>query len=332
LRQVIEKLLRMHQYSNSQSSMIVLVFAMFTLILSSIIRSTILRTTATPRLFAHAYVTTRADIKFVSRIRERSSVVQFVPPIHYRHPHEHLTVIGQATRLCSTLSSSEVDEINNKIKLKGDEIRQFKENGITKEELAPHIEELKRLKSQLPPASSPETTATPPTTGDIKNVAINKKVSAAKVKPKESTTTILSAKKGLEEMSETELRFTRVTKIDTMRNVGVEPYEYTYERTHTAIQLQHEYNNQLENGQEDVNANVSIAGRIMTRRVFGKLAFFTLQDATGLIQLQFDQSRLQNDSFQVCYFTCIVSFVLSCIMLLLLTICSFLIYIMTLAN
>lgn len=33
----------------------------------------------------------------------------------------------------------------------------------------------------------------------------------------------------------------------------------------------------LEPGQEDEAADVSVAGRIMARRVFGKLAFFTLQ-------------------------------------------------------
>lgn len=42
---------------------------------------------------------------------------------------------------------------------------------------------------------------------------------------------------------------------------------------------------------------VSIAGRIMIRRVFGKLAFFTLQDETGLIQLYIEKGRL-GDQFQ----------------------------------
>lgn len=36
----------------------------------------------------------------------------------------------------------------------------------------------------------------------------------------------------------------------------------------------------------------------MTRRVFGKLAFFTLQDESGIIQLQFDKNRL-GDNFKV---------------------------------
>jgi lysyl-tRNA synthetase class 2 len=59
------------------------------------------------------------------------------------------------------------------------------------------------------------------------------------------------------------------------------------------------YDGKLEGGEEDESANVLVAGRVMTRRVFGKMAFFTLQDETGTIQLQFDTSRLE-DSCKVC--------------------------------
>ena len=187
-----------------------------------------------------------------------------------------------------------MEELNAKIKTKGDEIRLLKESGaMSKDELAPHIAELKVLKSQLPSA-----TAT-----DIQGTSKNDTSNA-----KSKSTTPASKKKGpptpaVEELSATELRFTRVTKIETMRQSGVEPYEYTFARTHTADQLQTDYRDRLEHGQDDADTNVRpvrVAGRIMTRRVFGKLAFFTLQDATGTIQLQFDQSLL-NDAFQVSY-------------------------------
>lgn len=42
--------------------------------------------------------------------------------------------------------------------------------------------------------------------------------------------------------------------------------------------------NKLEAGEEDESADVAVAGRIMVKRVFGKLAFFTLQvDVAGQI-------------------------------------------------
>mmetsp|Transcript_3299 Transcript_3299/g.9146 ORF Transcript_3299/g.9146 Transcript_3299/m.9146 type:complete len:201 (-) Transcript_3299:1601-2203(-) len=49
-------------------------------------------------------------------------------------------------RLFSTAASSDLED---KIKVKGDEIRQLKADGIDKAALAPHIEELLALKAQL---------------------------------------------------------------------------------------------------------------------------------------------------------------------------------------
>ena len=83
-----------------------------------------------------------------------------------------------------------------------------------------------------------------------------------------------------------------------MREAGVEPFDYTYKQTHSAAQLASLYEGKLEGGEEDVEADIAVAGRIMTRRVFGKLAFYTLQDESGTIQLQFDKKRL-GETFKV---------------------------------
>lgn len=71
-----------------------------------------------------------------------------------------------------------------------------------------------------------------------------------------------------------------------MRSEGMDPYAYKWDRTHTAHQLQDIYKD-LENGQEATGDtdHVSIAGRIMARRAFGKLAFLTLRDDSGTIQV-----------------------------------------------
>ena len=47
---------------------------------------------------------------------------------------------------------------------------------------------------------------------------------------------------------------------------------------------------------------MAVAGRIMAKRVFGKLAFFTLQDESGTIQLHLEKNRL-GDTFKVGTFT-----------------------------
>lgn len=40
---------------------------------------------------------------------------------------------------------------------------------------------------------------------------------------------------------------------------------------------------------------MDVAGRVMARRVFGKLAFFTLRDAAGDVQLYIEKARMAND-------------------------------------
>ena len=41
---------------------------------------------------------------------------------------------------------------------------------------------------------------------------------------------------------------------------------------------------------------MAVAGRIMLRRVMGKLAFLTLRDDSGTIQLYVDKSILETDN------------------------------------
>ncbi|MBF2098915.1 MAG: lysine--tRNA ligase [Gloeomargaritaceae cyanobacterium C42_A2020_066] len=88
-----------------------------------------------------------------------------------------------------------------------------------------------------------------------------------------------------------EIRATRLDKAEKVRQAGGNPYTYRWQPTHHAAQLQADYAD-LEPGAE-VDVEVRAAGRIMARRVFGKLAFFTLQDETGTIQLYLEKARIQ---------------------------------------
>jgi len=67
-------------------------------------------------------------------------------------------------------------------------------------------------------------------------------------------------------------------KLDLLFAKNVNPYPYTFERTHKALQVKDNYD-ALE-GKE-----VSVAGRIMQMRSFGKLVFATLDDVSGRIQV-----------------------------------------------
>ncbi|XP_015878743.1 lysine--tRNA ligase, chloroplastic/mitochondrial [Ziziphus jujuba] len=95
------------------------------------------------------------------------------------------------------------------------------------------------------------------------------------------------------------VRAIRLKKVEELRSKGLEPYAYRWDRTHTANQLQDLYRN-LGDG-EELNSeedHVTVAGRIVARRAFGKLAFFTLRDDSGIIQLYCEKERLESNQFE----------------------------------
>ncbi|KGG14607.1 MULTISPECIES: lysine--tRNA ligase [unclassified Prochlorococcus] len=76
-----------------------------------------------------------------------------------------------------------------------------------------------------------------------------------------------------------------------MREMGIEPYAVNFQPTHKTVQLQQDHLD-LPNGQER-DLEVSIAGRVLARRVMGKLAFFKLSDDSGTIQLFLEKLTLE---------------------------------------
>lgn len=99
-------------------------------------------------------------------------------------------------------------------------------------------------------------------------------------------------KKGEQPSTAEELRAARLQKLDSMRDAGVNPYAYSFEKTDDAATLQLDYAD-LKDGEEAADGRqLALAGRIMVRRIFGKLAFFTLQDTSGTIQLYLDKKHL----------------------------------------
>jgi lysyl-tRNA synthetase class 2 len=88
-----------------------------------------------------------------------------------------------------------------------------------------------------------------------------------------------------------EIRAVRLEKVEQLKKLGLNPYAYKWKSTHHAAELQEKYAD-LGN-EEEVEIEVSVAGRIIARRIIGKLAFFNLQDETGTIQLYLDKKRIQ---------------------------------------
>lgn len=75
-----------------------------------------------------------------------------------------------------------------------------------------------------------------------------------------------------------ELRNERLRKLDELKKLGINPYPATAKRTHDIAQITNDFD-QLE-GQ-----TVTVVGRLMATRKFGKMAFFVLRDMSGSVQL-----------------------------------------------
>ena len=88
-----------------------------------------------------------------------------------------------------------------------------------------------------------------------------------------------------------ELRDTRLEKANALKELDQGPYAISFEPTHRMQVLQDEHGDLEKGAERDVT--VSVAGRVMTRRVMGKLAFFTLADETGTIQLFLEKAGLE---------------------------------------
>ena len=126
--------------------------------------------------------------------------------------------------------------------------------------------------------------------GDIQPVAVSKPKKSKKIPQNGVTVDAAPPVQGLDD-----IRNARIVKMNSMIEAGVNPFAYTYKTSHKSDEIQ-KIGINIKDGEEDENIEVTVAGRIMIRRVFGKLAFFTLQDEVGMIQLYLEKGRL-GDSF-----------------------------------
>ena len=77
----------------------------------------------------------------------------------------------------------------------------------------------------------------------------------------------------------------RLRKLTALRELGIDPYPAHTERTHDCATVVTQYDEMA--GQE-----VAVAGRVVSIRSFGKLAFIKLQDASGEVQLYLQRDTM----------------------------------------
>jgi lysyl-tRNA synthetase class 2 len=100
-------------------------------------------------------------------------------------------------------------------------------------------------------------------------------------------------------MSLSELEILRRNALTELRKLGIDPYPAeAYEITTTASDILSDYESKPE-----AFKNISLAGRIMSRRIMGSAAFVELQDSTGRIQIYLKRDDLCPDEDKTLYNT-----------------------------
>ncbi len=90
---------------------------------------------------------------------------------------------------------------------------------------------------------------------------------------------------------ENKLIAARRQKLALLREGG-NPYPNDFHRNALADELQHMYGAHANETLEKDNVEVSVAGRMMVKRVMGKASFIKLQDRSGQIQVRVERDRL----------------------------------------
>jgi lysyl-tRNA synthetase class 2 len=98
----------------------------------------------------------------------------------------------------------------------------------------------------------------------------------------------------------------RIKKLDRIRSLGVNPYATKFDTTHQIGHILQMYPSSIDPTLQHSNpptfrpveeviatpkSTISIAGRVMLHRSFGKICFATISDGTGRIQVLFSREN-----------------------------------------
>ena len=81
----------------------------------------------------------------------------------------------------------------------------------------------------------------------------------------------------------------RLEKLDKIRQLGVNPYPYEFNITHSTSEIT----------KDNIDQNVSVAGRVMSLRKMGKAAFANIQDEKGRVQLYIARDDVGENNYNL---------------------------------
>nr|MDH3175645.1 lysine--tRNA ligase [Bacillus pumilus] len=91
----------------------------------------------------------------------------------------------------------------------------------------------------------------------------------------------------------------RRDKMNKMREEGIDPFGERYDRSHQSAQIIAEYDEFSKEDLEEKSAQVTIAGRMMTKRGKGKGGFAHIQDLEGQIQIYVRKDSVGEEAYEL---------------------------------
>ncbi|UDM32764.1 lysine--tRNA ligase [Lentilactobacillus laojiaonis] len=91
----------------------------------------------------------------------------------------------------------------------------------------------------------------------------------------------------------------RRQKLDELREEGIDPFGHRFERTHLMSQLHDEYGDMDKDELADKNVQVTVAGRMVSKRGKGKVGFADLKDRSGKIQIYVRKDVVGEDVYHI---------------------------------
>lgn len=97
----------------------------------------------------------------------------------------------------------------------------------------------------------------------------------------------------------TEQELIRREKAEELRNKGIDPFGQRIDVTTNSKELKEKYVDQTKEELIDMNIEVVVAGRIMTKRGKGKVGFMHIQDKFGQIQIYVRQDVIGEENYEI---------------------------------
>lgn len=91
------------------------------------------------------------------------------------------------------------------------------------------------------------------------------------------------------------LRLEKKKKLLNIREKGINPYPYSFDRSHSNAEFKKEFGTLTAGQKMEDKKNIKVAGRVMTKRPMGKAAFFNIQDQSATLQVYLKTEGLPGD-------------------------------------